>query len=389
MEKLRRMKRGAGCRWGVWLLCFLLVFGMTGEVFAVEGGSGSPAEEAAPAPPKELPPAPAVSARTAVVMELHSGAVLYEKGMNEKAYPASTTKILTGLLAVEAGNLQEKIKISENAAGTEGSSIYLAAGETVKMEDLLYGLMLRSGNDAAIAIAEGVAGSTEAFVDLMNQRAAEIGAENSHFVNPNGLFDENHYTTAYDMALIAREAMQNQVFHNVAGCKLWTADRAAGRYIQFYNKNKVVFDYQGGTGVKIGYTVKSGRTLVASAERGGMELICVVMEAPDWFQDSYALMDYVYANYGMMNVAEGQRILKTMKLRGGDKDFVYIGTKESAAVPVRADGSAAVFIEYDLPKTARAPVSRWQQAGQLKIYVDNALVCTEPLYYLEDIPRSR
>ncbi|MDO4552215.1 MAG: D-alanyl-D-alanine carboxypeptidase family protein [Bacillota bacterium] len=361
-------------------LGLLLVLGTAPAADVFGGGVWAAGEEGALSPPE-------VSARTAVVIELNTGAVLYEKNMDEKVYPASTTKILTGLLAVESGDLQRQVKVSSNAAGKEGSSIYLAAGELLSMEDLLYGLMLRSGNDAAVAIAEGVDGTVEAFVESMNRRALELGAENTHFVNPNGLFDEEHYTTAYDMALIARAAMSNEAFRTVAGSREWTADRETGKYMQFYNKNKVVYEYDGGTGVKIGYTTASGRTLVASSQRNGMELICVVMDAPDWFQDSYALMDYVYENYTMQTVAEQGRILKAVTLRRGEKEFVYVGAAETAAVPVKRDGSSVVTIEYETGTRVPAPVSRWQEAGSLKVFSDGEQMLEAPLCYLEDVER--
>ncbi|NLY70358.1 MAG: D-alanyl-D-alanine carboxypeptidase [Clostridiales bacterium] len=166
-----------------------------------------------------------ISAQTAVVIELNTGKVLYSKNAHQKVYPASTTKILTALIALEECNLDDIVKITGKASGVEGSSIYLEVGEKISYRDLLYGLMLRSGNDAAIAISEAISGSTEKFAEKMNQRAKEIGALNSNFANPSGLFNENHYTTAYDMALIAREAMKNPEFRQIASAKSHVANR--------------------------------------------------------------------------------------------------------------------------------------------------------------------
>ncbi|WP_312651802.1 D-alanyl-D-alanine carboxypeptidase family protein [Aminipila sp.] len=243
---------------------------------------------------------PSISAKQAILMDAATGEVLYERNATSKAYPASTTKIMTALLTIETveeldSDLTQKVKIPAEAVGVEGSSIYLAPEESVSIEDLLYGLMLRSGNDAATALAIIIGGNQENFIDMMNVRAKEIGCTNTHFLNPSGLFDEGHYTTAADMALIAQTAMKNETFKKIAAAETWEASRDPDKYNYFYNKNKVVHQYEGGNGIKIGYTKASGRTLVASAERNGKQLICVVMGAPDWFNDSYKLMDYGFS----------------------------------------------------------------------------------------------
>ena len=245
--------------------------------------------------------APGISASSAIVIDAEDGSVLYEKNADKKAYPASTTKIMTAMLTLETldeldSPPEQKVVIPSEAVGIEGSSIYLAPGEEVRIIDLLYGMMLRSGNDAATALAIIIGGDTEHFAEMMNARAAEIGCTGTNFLNPSGLYDENHYTTVRDMAMIAREAMKNDIFREIAAAEDYTAERAADKYNYFYNKNKTVHQYEGGDGIKIGYTKASGRTLVASAEREGRRLICVVMNAPDWFNDAYSLMDYCFEN---------------------------------------------------------------------------------------------
>ncbi len=242
---------------------------------------------------------PEVSAQSAIVINGNTGEILYEKNSGLKAYPASTTKIMTTLIALETlealqSPIEQTVKVPYEAAGVEGSSIYLEAGEEISFEDLLYGMMLRSGNDAAAATALIISGSIESFVELMNTRAVKIGCLNTHFTNPSGLFDDEHYTTAYDMALISMEAMKNKSFRDIASAKEYTAGRAPGKYNYFYNKNKTVHQYYGGNGIKIGYTKSSGRTLAASAERDGLMLICIVMNASNWFNDAYRLMDYCF-----------------------------------------------------------------------------------------------
>ena len=245
--------------------------------------------------------APGISASSAIVIDAEDGSVLYEKNADKKAYPASTTKIMTAMLTLETLDKldsppEQKVAVPSEAVGIEGSSIYLAPGEEVRIIDLLYGMMLRSGNDAATALAIIIGGDTEHFAEMMNARAAEIGCTGTNFLNPSGLYDENHYTTVRDMAMIAREAMKNDIFREIAATEDYTAEREADKYNYFYNKNKTVHQYEGGDGIKIGYTKASGRTLVASAEREGRRLICVVMNAPDWFNDAYSLMDYCFEN---------------------------------------------------------------------------------------------
>ena len=336
----------------------------------------------------EQQPPPEISAQTAIMIEANSGEELYEKNPDQKAYPASITKIMTALLAIENGDLDKKVKVSGNAAGVEGSSIYLEAGEMITLRDLVYGLMLRSGNDAAIAIAEEIGGSVNNFVMMMNKRARELGACNTHFANPNGLHNPEHYTTARDMALISMAAMKNPEFKKVVGAKSWVTDRGEGKYNYFYNKNKVVYQYDGGNGIKIGYTKAAGRTLVASSERDGMELICVVMNAPDWFQDTYKLMDYAYGQYETAKIMAAQSPLKAVKIQGGYKDYVLIGTKDDVLCPLKKGTDSQISVVYVLPHHQKAPIHRWQEAGQLKIYVDGKYLFSRPLFYLEDVDQQ-
>ena len=237
---------------------------------------------------EDLPSVPTISAKHAVLIDGKSGEVLYEKDADTKAYPASTTKIATALEVLKICqqydiDLQTKVTVPKEAVGVEGSSVYLKQGENRTIEDLLYGLMLRSGNDAATALAICLGGNQDNFVKKMNETARDLGCKETNFINPSGLFDENHYTTARDLAIIARKAMENETFRRVVGAKKWK---------DYYNKNKTVAQYDGATGIKIGFTEKSGRTLVASAERDGTELICVVLNDGNWFNDAYALMDY-------------------------------------------------------------------------------------------------
>lgn len=247
--------------------------------------------------------APAISAGSAILIDAADGTVLYEYNADKKMSPASTTKIMTALVTLDicrelGAGLDSEILVPKEAAGVEGSSLYLKAGERVCLEELLYGLMLQSGNDAAAALAEALGGSTENFLERMNQRAEELGCENTHFVNPHGLYDEEHYTTARELAVIAREAMKNEDFRRIVSAQKWSGEDAGEAGRTFVNKNKTVFQYEGGDGIKIGYTKASGRTLVASAMRGENRLIAVVLNDGDWFADAYALMDFGFEVLG-------------------------------------------------------------------------------------------
>ena len=238
---------------------------------------------------------PSISAKQAILIDSKSGEVLFEKNADEKGYPASTTKIMTALVTLDiceeiGAPVDTLVKIPAEAVGVEGSSLYLKKGEERTLENLLYGVMLRSGNDGATALASIMGGNVEHFVDLMNEKARKLGCTGTNFVNPSGLYDENHYTTARDLSKIARCAMENKTFRQVAGAKSLE---------EYQNKNKTVFQYDGATGIKIGFTKMSGRTLVASSKRQGTELICVVLSDGNWFNDAYALMDYGYEVRGI------------------------------------------------------------------------------------------
>lgn len=234
-----------------------------------------------------------------VLIEQSSRRVLYGENQNEKCYPASTTKVLTAYIALQRLPLNLVVTIPKQAAGVEGSSIYLKAGEKITVEDLLFGLMLRSGNDAATALAIAVAGSVDAFADLMNETAASLGAKNSHFVNPHGLHDDNHYTTPYDLALITAAAYELEDFNRIVGTSVRKIE-VDGQATAIGNKNKLLKLYDGANGVKTGYTTKSGRCLVGGAKRENMQLITVALNCPDMWNDTMAMFDLGFDRYDMV-----------------------------------------------------------------------------------------
>lgn len=231
-----------------------------------------------------------LSAEHAILMERETGDIIFEKHAHEKKPIASITKIMTAIIAIESGKMNEIARASRRAIHTEGSSIYLEQGEKMAIEDLVYGLMLRSGNDAAIVISEHIGGSVEGFVHLMNEKASWIGMTNTHFENPHGLHSDNHYSTAYDMALLMRYAMGNETFRIVSGMDSY---RAQTRTYPWYNKNKLLTSlYEKCTGGKTGFTKKAGRTLVTSAKEKDMELIAVTLNAPDDWNDHISMYEW-------------------------------------------------------------------------------------------------
>ena len=252
----------------------------------------------------------AISAKSAVLIDCTSGRVLYEHNSYEKLPMASTTKIMTGLLACESGRMNENVKTSAFASGTEGSSLWLKVGEKLTLEELTYGLMLKSGNDAAVAIAEHLGGNQDAFAILMNKKAREVGAKNTNFKNPHGLDCEGHYTTAYDLALIAAEAMKNKKFREIVSTKNYSIPMEGEKWNRaLKNHNKLLWQYDGCNGIKTGYTKKCGRCLVTSAEKNGAELICVTLNDPDDWKDHKYLLDYGFEKFHRNQVVKkGEKV---------------------------------------------------------------------------------
>ncbi|WP_405027693.1 D-alanyl-D-alanine carboxypeptidase family protein [Lentibacillus songyuanensis] len=258
---------------------------------------------------------PSTSADQAILMEQSSGRVLYEKDANQQRPIASITKIMTAMIAIESGKMDETVTVSKRAAYAEGSSIYLEQGEKIKLKDLVYGLILRSGNDAAVAIAEHVGGSVEGFSYLMNEKASWLGMTNSHFDNPHGLDSKTHYSTAYDMALLMRYAMNNSEFREITGTTTYKADT---KEYAWRNKNKLLTSYYDYCiGGKTGFTKVAGRTLVSAARKDDMELIAVTLNDPDDWQDHIGMYDWAFDKYHMTSVLDKGE--KTYQLKNSNQ----------------------------------------------------------------------
>lgn len=263
------------------------------------------------------PEGPVLGAEAAILMDFNTGTVLYSKNIHEELYPASTTKMMTALLTIENTTMDEIVTFSHDAifnVDSDSSRIGIDVGEEMTVEQCLYGLMLGSANEVAYALAEHVGGSLEGFVNMMNERAAALGCTNTHFINANGLPNEDHYTSAYDLALIARECYKNEAFANISGTRTYTipATNIQSEERIMDNHHLMVrgfkYQYDGFIGGKTGYTKDARQTLVSCAERGGLRLICVIMkeESPDQFLDTQKLFDYGFDGFQILNIKDNE-----------------------------------------------------------------------------------
>ncbi|ACB83651.1 D-alanyl-D-alanine carboxypeptidase family protein [Natranaerobius thermophilus] len=334
---------------------------------------------------------PEIEAETAVLMEFESGKVLYDQEMHRQMHPASTTKIMTALLLIENASLREQVVVSENAFGTDGSSMYLNLDEKITTRDLLYGLMVRSANDAAVAIAEYVAGSVENFADMMNSRAKELGAKNTNFKNPHGLTEENHKTTAYDLGVIAREALKNPKFRSVASTRRitldWPEEEDEDRLL--VNRNELLADYPGALGVKTGYTRSANQTFVAAAERDGMTLIAVVLSTSRnrLFEDAKELLDFGFEAFEQVEIFEQNDVITSTEVENSNQELELI-VEESLSLPIpkmATEIEQRVDLEEQLLK---APIEEGEQVGSLDLLLEEEEIVSVPLYTKEDVEKA-
>lgn len=317
----------------------------------------------------------AVSARSAIVLDAQTGQVLFEQNADEILPMASTTKIMTALVALESGDLDRVYTVKKEYTLVEGSSMYLQEGEQLTLRDTLCGLMLMSGNDAALAIA-GECGGLEAFVTAMNDKALELGLGNTHFDNPNGLDSANHHTTARELAQLTAYAMQNEDFRQIVGTERCTA---AGR--SMVNHNKLLQLYPDAVGVKTGYTSKSGRCLVSAAERNGRRLVAVTLNDPDDWDDHIAMLDAAFALYQPYTLHQAGQQLGTVSCQGG----------QTGSVPLSAAGTLSVWLtreEYEaLEPVVRgrpfvyAPVASGTSYGVIEYRLNGAPIASDTLLY--------
>lgn len=323
----------------------------------------------------------AISAECAILIDAQTGRVLYEKQAEEKSLIASTTKIMTALVICEQTNVLDRVKIPKEAVNIEGSSMYLKEGEVLTVQELLYGLMLQSGNDAAVALAIYCGGTVEGFTELMNDKAHRLGMTQSHFANPNGLDSPGNYSTARDMALLTAYAMQNPIFAQTVSTKTITIGERCLR-----NHNKLLWQLEGANGVKTGYTKAAGRILISSVTRMGRQLIAVTFNAPDDWQDHKTLIEDGFSRFTVQQLVHQGQTLGQLELAGGQEASVDLIAAEDFSYSL-AQGER---VTISLPEAgfAYAPVAEGQEAGFAHILVDGTAVAKVPLVYGKTIERA-
>lgn len=358
-------------------------------------------------PSYALTDAPQITGVSGVLIDADTGTVLFDKYKDERLEPASTTKVMTALLALENLDLDKKVTIDEEASFTEGSRIYLLEGEVVTVEELLHALLIESANDAAVALAKEISGSVEDFSVLMNERAKELGARNTTFVNPHGLHAEGHLSTAYDLALIAQEAMKNETFRELVltyKYEVEATNKQPTRYL--YNTNRLIYDqltkvesngviraakYDGTTGIKTGFTPEAGGCLVSGAERDGTEFIAVVLGSSDSgrFGDSIALLDFGFENYKSVTALEADTEMGTIKVKNGEFNKLGLILSRPAGITLPKEASESIVTtRIVLPESVQAPVEKGQQIGTVEVYEGDSLRGEVPILATKDISKG-
>ena len=327
-------------------------------------------------------PASAISAEKAMVLDGVTGRVLYEKDADRQSLIASTTKIMTALIVCEQCNVLDRMRIPQAAVGIEGSSMYLQEGEILTIQELLYGLMLSSGNDAAVALAIYCGGTVEGFAELMNDKARLLGLRNTHFENPNGLDAPGHYSTARDLAVLAAYAMGNPIFYKTVSAKTVTVGHRCLR-----NHNKLLWQVEGADGVKTGYTRAAGRILVSSATRQGRRLICVTLNDPNDWADHSTLLETGFADFSLRRVVSAGERVGMLEVEGGREVQVEILAAEDFDYSLSPTESPVLMI----PGTGfvYAPVTEGAEAGFVYVLLEGNVVGKIPVIYGKTIEKTQ
>ncbi len=330
-----------------------------------------------------------LSAKSAALIDADSGNLLYSKNSSEKMEPASTTKIMTALVAAERFELKKTVRIAPEAIGVEGSSVYLQAGEQMTMEELLYSLLLQSANDAATAIAYAVAGGTEEFAELMNEKARKMGLESTHFTNPHGLSDEEHYTTAYELGVMTMHALENETVRTIVSTykKTLPIDSDCNPRT-LVNHNKMLKLYDGAIGVKTGFTKRAGRCLVSAAERDGLTLIAVTLGAPDDWRDHTKMLDFGFETYESVLIAEAGGFSYALPVTGGKEEFVTLTNTEELRLTVPRERGDILFRVETLCRFEFAPAHRGTDGGTIFCSYGDTAFDSSPLIYAENVEKK-
>lgn len=319
-----------------------------------------------------------LSAKSAIMTDAQTGRVLYEKDADSRSLIASTTKIMTALVVCEQCNVLDRMRIPKEAVGIEGSSMYLREGEVLTIQELLYGLMLQSGNDAAVALAIYCGGTVEGFVERMNDKARALGLRDTHFSNPNGLDAPDHYSTARDLAVLAAYAMKNPLFSKTVSTKSIVAGNRALR-----NHNKLLWLVEGADGVKTGYTKAAGRILVSSALRNGRRLIAVTIHAPDDWNDHTTLLEKGFSDFHEISIVSKGQILGRISVVGGTEETVSLTAEADFSYPL-AEGEKPRIVLPE-PGFVYAPVAQGQDAGIVYVCLGDSVIGRIPVSYQQTV----
>lgn len=338
---------------------------------------------------------PQIVGPTAVLMDFTTGQVLYDKNMHQRMFPASTTKILTAIIALEKGNLSDIVTANDDVTKIDGNAMYLVPGEQLSLEQLLYAMLLESANDAAVAIADHIGSSIEGFADLMNKKAKEIGANDSHFVNPNGLPNENHYATPYDMALIARYAMNNETFRKIVSTMHYQIPptNKFNKPRDLWISNKLIkptsFHYDGADGVKTGYTVAANQVFVGSATRNGHRLISVIMgdEGANIWSDTIKLLNYGFNNYNLVKLVDKGTIVTYAEI-GKVKFKLPLVSKDAFYYEVPKGEENSIKSKVELNNDINAPIKKGTILGFLKYTLDGKEIGSVQLLANETVHKN-
>ncbi len=323
------------------------------------------------------------------VIECDSSRKLYNKDENIKLPMASTTKIVTALTVLNNCNdIDKEFIIDNKAVGIPGTSIYLKRNEVMTVRELLYGMMLPSGNDAATALAYHISSDIPTFCRLMKQTAERCGAYNSNFDNPHGLDSLSHYTTAYDLALITAKALENDIFKEIVTTKsIRIRGASEGTYRYLKNKNKLLNTLDGCIGVKTGYTGDAGRCLVSACQRDDFRTVCVVLNCGPMFEESEKYLNMAYGEYRKTIVLPSYKIIRKISVEQGKKDFVKTFNKKGFTYPLTEKEMSRIIIKYNLPNSVLAPVFKDELIGEVEIYLDNCLLFSEKIYTMDNVKK--
>ncbi len=327
------------------------------------------------------------SAKAMMLIEKTTGREIYSKNSSEPLSMASTTKIVTALTVLEnCDDLYEIVDIDDRAVGIPGTSIYLVKGEKLSVKELLYGMMLVSGNDAATALAYYISDSIEDFCKLMLETAKNAGATNSSFANPHGLDEEGHFTTAHDLALITAKALSNETFAEIVSTKEYQIsgnDKVPKRYLK--NKNKLLNNFQGATGVKTGFTDDAGRCFVGSAEREGTEFICVIFNCGPMFEECAVLLEQAFNEYKLVEIVPPYNYIRRVGVIDGKEESLKVYSRKGFSYPLTEEEQNKLIYEYNIPENIEAPIEKDSVVGNFSIYLDGKRLFSEDVYAMEEV----